>query len=164
MLLSAYRTCARLLIGALFLLGLAACSTLGQRDPLRIAVAGIEPLPGQGLEMRFNVKLRVQNPNDTAIDYNGLALDMDINGQPLASGVSSQSGSVPRYGETVLTVPVTVSAFSAVRQFWGFAEHTPTKSVPYTIHGKLAGGLLGTVRFKDKGELTLPESRGAGTW
>jgi len=36
--------------------------------------------------------------------------------------------------------------------------------VPYTIHGKLAGGLLGTVRFKDKGELTLPESTGAGTW
>ena len=54
---------------------LSACSTFGQRDPLRIDLVGLEPLPGQGMEMRFMVKLRVQNPNDEPIEYNGIALD-----------------------------------------------------------------------------------------
>ncbi|MFU3037141.1 LEA type 2 family protein [Pseudomonas aeruginosa] len=90
---------------------LSACSTFGQRDPLRIDLVGLEPLPGQGMEMRFMVKLRVQNPNDEPIEYNGIALDLDVNGQPLASGVSDQTGEVPRFGERVVSVPLTVSAF-----------------------------------------------------
>ena len=44
--------------------GLGACATLGNSDPLVIDVAGIEPLPGEGLELRLAVTLRVQNPND----------------------------------------------------------------------------------------------------
>src|SRR4051812_21181666 len=40
------------------------CAGLFGADPLRVSVAGIEPIASQGLEIRFNVKLRVQNPND----------------------------------------------------------------------------------------------------
>ena len=68
------------------------------------------------------VKLRVQNPNDEPIEYNGIALDLDVNGQPLASGVSDQTGEVPRFGERVVSVPLTVSAFSAFRQAWGLEQ------------------------------------------
>jgi LEA14-like dessication related protein len=71
-------------------------------------VAGVEPIPGEGLEMRFNVKLRIQNPNDAPIEYNGVSLELDLNGQSFASGVSDQSGTVPRFGETVIDVPLTV--------------------------------------------------------
>ena len=123
---------------------LSACSTFGQRDPLRIDLVGLEPLPGQGMEMRFMVKLRVQNPNDEPIEYNGIALDLDVNGQPLASGVSDQTGEVPRFGERVVSVPLTVSAFSAFRQAWGLSNNAPTRGMPYVVKGKLAGGLFGT--------------------
>ena len=132
---------------------LSACSTFGQRDPLRIDLVGLEPLPGQGMEMRFMVKLRVQNPNDEPIGYNGIALDLDVNGQPLASGVSDQTGEVPRFGERVVSVPLTVSAFSAFRQAWGLSNNAPTRGMPYVVKGKLAGGLFGTVRFSEKGTL-----------
>lgn len=43
--------------------GLGACALLQPRDPLNISVIGIEPLPGQELEMRMAVKMRVQNPS-----------------------------------------------------------------------------------------------------
>ena len=46
------------------LMGLTACATLSDRDPLQVTVAGIESLPGEGMEMRLLVKLRVQNPNE----------------------------------------------------------------------------------------------------
>ncbi|MDA7088003.1 LEA type 2 family protein [Pseudomonas sp. SA3-5] len=150
----------RLLVCCL-LLGLSACSSLGPRDPLHIDLVGLEPLPGEGLEMRFAVKLRIQNPNDDAIDYNGVALQLDINQQPLASGVSNQSGRVPRFGETVLSVPVSISAYSVMRQAWGVSGYKPGQDLPYALRGKLAGGLFGTMRFRDSGTLNWPEPASA---
>jgi len=140
------------------LLVLSGCAAFSQRDPLNVQVAGIQPLPGEGLELRMNVKLRIQNPNDMALDYNGVALDLEVNGRRLASGVSDARGSVPRFGETVLSVPVTVSAFSAARQALGLAEHIGLDEVPYVLRGKLAGGLFGTQRFVEKGTLELPDT------
>ena len=143
---------------SMLLLVLSGCAAFSQRDPLNVQVAGIQPLPGEGLELRMNVKLRIQNPNDMALDYNGVALDLEVNGRRLASGVSDARGSVPRFGETVLSVPVTVSAFSAARQALGLAEHIGLDEVPYVLRGKLAGGLFGTQRFVEKGTLELPDT------
>ncbi|MFG3691778.1 LEA type 2 family protein [Stutzerimonas stutzeri] len=143
---------------SVLLLVLSGCAAFSQRDPLNVQVAGIQPLPGEGLELRMNVKLRIQNPNDTALDYDGVALDLEVNGRRLASGVSDARGSVPRFGETVLSVPVTVSAFSAARQALGLAEHIGLDEVPYVLRGKLAGGLFGTQRFVEKGTLELPDT------
>jgi LEA14-like dessication related protein len=145
------------LLACSLLLALGACSTLVPRDPLQIDLVGLEPLPGEGLEMRFAVKLRIQNPNDDAIDYNGVALQLDINDQPLASGVSSQSGRVPRFGEAVISVPVSISAYSVMRQAWGVSGYKPGQDLPYALRGKLAGGLFGTMRFNDSGTLNWPE-------
>ncbi|WP_404438519.1 LEA type 2 family protein [Stutzerimonas chloritidismutans] len=146
---------ARLLSVCLLALLVAGCAAFSQRDPLNVQVAGIQPLPGEGLELRMTVKLRVQNPNDVALEYNGVALDLEVNGRRLASGVSDARGSVPRFGETVLSVPMTISAFSAARQALGLAEHIGMDEVPYVLRGKLAGGLFGTQRFVEKGTLDL---------
>lgn len=146
-------------IAVLALASLSACSLLGPKDDVYVNLVGLEPLPSQEMEARFAVKLRVQNPNDTAIRYNGLALELRINNRPLATGVSDEQGEVPRYGETVISVPVTISAFSVVRQAWGIADSSvsPTRTgVPYELNGKLGGGLWGTARFTDTGELQLP--------
>ena len=145
---------ARLLCLAL-LLSLGACSSLTPRDPLHIDLVGIEPLPGEELEVRFALKLRVQNPNDSAVDFDGVALELEVNGRPLASGVSDQRGSVPRFGETLISVPVSISAFSAMRQAWGATDYRPGQGLPYVLRGKLAGGLFGTQRFVDSGQLSL---------
>ena len=142
----------------LAMLALNGCASLFNHDAMRVTVAGIEPLEGQGLEMRFAVKLRVQNPNDAPIDFDGVSLDLDLNGRPFASGVSDQRGTVPRFGETVLSVPVTVSAFSVARQALGFATGDTVKKVSYAVRGKLAGGLLGGARFSDTGYVDLPMS------
>lgn len=151
------------LVLALLLLTLSACALLPNRDPLNINVVGFEPLASQDMEVRFAVKIRVQNPNDTAIDYNGVALDLSVNGQPLASGVSDQAGSIARFSETVLSVPVSVSAFSVLRQTLGLSQTQSLDNLPYVLRGKLAGGLFGTMRFSDSGKLSLPGAA-VGTW
>ena len=151
------------LILSLLLLSLSACALFPNRDPVNINVVGIEPLTSQDLEVRFAIKLRVQNPNETAIDYNGIALDLEVNGHALASGVSDQSGTIGRFSETVVSVPVSVSAFSVLRQTLGLSQTQTLDNLPYVLRGKLAGGLFGTMRFVDSGKLSLPKARTA-TW
>ncbi len=137
-------------------LTLGGCAGVTVRDPVRIGVVGLEPLPGQGLEMRFNLKLRLQNPNETPIDYDGIAVELELNDKPFATGVSSRKGTVSRFGETVIAVPISVSAVAAVRQLFRFAESERVDRLPYVLRGKLGGGAFGTRRFTDRGTLTLP--------
>ena len=143
---------------ALTLVLLASCAVMG--DPLRVQVVGLEPLEGQGMELRFAAKLRVQNPNEAPIDYDGIAVDLEVRGNAFASGVSDARGTIPRYGEAVLTVPVTVSAFAVVRQALGFASGDRSK-IDYVLRGKIGGSTFGSVRFESKGELDLPQSSSA---
>lgn len=133
------------------------CASLTQRDPVRVNVVGLEPLPGQGMEIRFLLKLRVQNPNDDAIDYDGIALELEVNDRPFATGVSDARGSVPRYGDSVIELPVSVSAAALVRQALDAFDGRPAAALPYTLRGRL-GGRFGGLRFSEAGSLELPAS------
>ena len=147
---------------ALFLLlasALAGCATLMPgREPLKISLAGIEPLAGQGLELRMAVKLRVQNPNDTPIDYTGAALDLDVRGIAFASGVSDASGSVPRFGEVLLTVPVTASGIAMVRQALSLVNGDRSK-LDFVARGLLASRGAAPERFTARGDFEWPDAR-----
>ena len=133
------------------------------RDPLQVTVAGIESIPGEGMELRLNVKLRVQNPNDTPIDFNGVAVEMLVQGKTFATGVSGAAGNVPRFGETLVEVPVTASAFRMARQAFGMMRSTGVGKIAYELKGKLNGSGFSTVRFQNKGEFELPAGAASGT-
>jgi LEA14-like dessication related protein len=146
-------TCVALLL--LALLSLTACATLPGADPLRVDLVGVEALPGQGLEMRLAVKLRVQNPNDAPMDYDGVALVLEVRGHDFASGVSDARGSIPRFGEAVLEVPVTVSAMAILRQAYAMATGDNAR-LSYVARGKLSGSGFGAARFESRGDFDLP--------
>jgi hypothetical protein len=144
---------------------LAACAALQTRDPLQVTVAGIEPMQGQGMELRMLVKLRVQNPNDSAVDYDGVSIKIDVQGSTFATGVSDERGTVPRFGESVISVPVTASAMRMVRGALGMmGNKSPAagRKVSYSLTGKLHGSAFSSVRFESKGDLELPEPAPAG--
>ena len=144
-----------LLISALLLI-LSGCAALGVHEPLRISVAGLEPLEGKGMEARFAVHLRIQNHDGRPLDYDGVALDLDLRGMSFASGVSDQRGTLPRFGESVITVPVTVPATTIIRHAFGLATGDRTKA-DYRLRGQLGGQGFAIGRYFDsKGEITLP--------
>jgi len=149
---------------ASFVAALAGCAGMQTRDPLQVTVAGIESLPGEGMELRLLVKLRVQNPNDAPIDYNGVALQMNVQGKTFATGVSDSQGTVPRFGEALIEVPVTASAFRMARQAFGLmsGEGGPGK-ITYEMTGKLNGRGFSTVRFQNRGDFSLPTGTQGGT-
>ena len=156
------RRTAYIVLSTALAFGLGACATLTNSDPLVIDVAGIEPLPGEGLELRLAVTLRVQNPNDFTVEYTGAALALDLNGHRLASGVTDAVGTVPRYAESVVTIPVTISVFNMARQVLGVMNADNPNEVRYRVRGKLEGGLIGTRRFTGEGTFELPASVSPG--
>jgi LEA14-like dessication related protein len=150
------RQAALCLAGGLATLGLASCAMMPGSEPPRVSVVGVESLKGEGFELRFAVKLRVQNPNDSPIDYDGISIELDLNGKTLASGVSAERGSVPRFGEALLTIPISVSAFSAIRQAFGMADGSANADWPYALRGRLSSGLFGSIPFASEGRLRRP--------
>ena len=141
---------------------LSACAALPHYDPLRVTVAGIEPLQGEGMEVRMLVKLRVQNPNDATIDFDGVAVNLDVQGKSFASGVSDAAGSVPRFGETIVAVPITISMLRMVRQVMGVLDGKPVERIAYSLDGKLNGSLFRTQRFSSTGDFELPQATANG--
>jgi LEA14-like dessication related protein len=138
-------------------LALSACATMSAREPVQVTVAGIESLPGEGLEARMLVKLRVQNPNDTPIEYDGVYVKVDIYDRTFGTGVSDERGVVPRFGEAIVAVPLSVSA---LRMVLGTLEviggRQPVQQVTYRLEGKLNGAGFGSTRFNHTGQLALP--------
>lgn len=143
--------------GAALLTG---CAGIGARNVPRVNLAGIEGLPGEGLELRFMLKLRVQNPGDADLHYDGVWAEVELRGQPLASGGAPLAGVVPRFGETVLMVPVTASGLSIARQVISLMgssrEGGGVTAVPYALRGRLGGTGWGGASFESSGQIDLP--------
>lgn len=142
-----------LAFGMLFYCG---CATIQGREAVQAIVVGFEPLQGEGMELRMLVKLRIQNPNDSALDFSGVSVQMDVQGKRFATGVSDVGGSVPRFGEAIVEVPVSISMFSVARQAFDVMTNKSRGKLAYEMSGKLAGPAFNSMRFTTKGELTLP--------
>lgn len=139
-------------------LNLNGCAGLPGREPVQVTVADIESLPGEGLEVRMMVKLRVQNPNDAPVEYDGVYVKLDVLDKTFATGVSDERGSVPRFGESVIAVPVTISTLRVALRALSFVlDGKPTEKVSYKLSGKLDGPGFGSMRFQADGELALPK-------
>jgi hypothetical protein len=73
--------------------------------------------------------------------------------------VSDATGTVPRFGEALVEVPVTVPATAIVWQIIGFMGGDQAKAT-YRVRGFLHTGTFGRVRFDSSGEIELPRGPG----
>jgi LEA14-like dessication related protein len=126
-----------------------------------VYLMSVERLPGEPLERRFELQLRIQNPNPKPLAFNGVALTLDLNNRTVGSGVTNASGLVPAHGDTQLTVPVSVSAPFETLQMLGLTDKLPRGDLPYTLKGRLTGGtlerVLGTeATFESTGSVRWP--------
>ena len=84
------------------------------KEELKIALSDIELQEIMALETIFLLKLRVINPNDTAMEIRSLKCELKINGEPFASGISGERKGVPPFGTISIPVVVYTSKFDLV--------------------------------------------------
>lgn len=150
----------RLLIALLVLL-LSACGTPGLDQKRKVALAGLEPQELGLFEQRFLVTLRVTNPNDASVTVDGVEFNLELNGQPFASGVGKERITLPRMGDAQVKLSVTTNLGSLWKQLRALQGGKP---IGYRMVGKLyTPWLPGGIPFDRKGELPglgefLPEA------
>jgi len=127
----------RLLI-LLFAFGLAACSGLpfnAVAPKVSVAEVNIKRL---GLfEQRFDVGLRVSNPNDFDLTIEALEFELEVNGHPFASGLSQTSTRIAATSSTLLRLDAITQSKDLIRQIEALSPESLKVGVPYRIRGRL---------------------------
>ena len=103
-------------------------------------------------EQQFNLRLRIQNPNPDEFRVDGIAFELEVNGQPFAKGVGNQTVIVPRYASAFMTAEAVSTLGGLIRQFGRVIDRGAFK---YRIHGVLSIGGGSRVPFEEAGEFDL---------
>src|SRR5262245_13298972 len=136
---------------------MAACSTMPKDfEAPRVSITDLTPKEMAIFEQKFDVKLRIQNPNNTDLSINGLKFDIDLNEREFANGMSGQRVVVPRFGSEVVDVEVFSTLGSFLRQVQNFNSGVPQK-VRYRLKGAAYVDSPGTFKapFDESGDIDL---------
>ncbi len=151
-------------LGALFaiLAALLALGCAGLGRPLespRITLADLRILEARKLETALEVVLRVTNPNETALEIQGLHADLELNGRTFAQGASPSSLVVAPFSSETLALVMHSSVIDLFRALLDLPHH---ETLHYRLKGRLraaAGGIPAAWPFEADGALALPLPR-----
>ncbi len=132
----------------------AGCATLfwaGEKPSVEIV--SVIPKEMRLLEQTFQMELRIQNPSETDLDINGMAFEVEINGQPFAKGVSNKSVKVERLSTKVVQVEAYTGLTSILRQLSEARKGSYSSGFTYRLKGSLyAGSPSIRIPFDETGE------------
>ncbi len=136
---------------------LGACASLPRKpEPPRVSLIGLNLLSMELFEQRYQVRLRLKNPNDFELPVRGMDFRLDINGEAFADGVSNQTVTVPAFGEEVVELEVSSNLLQVFRQLQSLQQKR-APGLAYRITGRVAVGSYGQrLPFDYSGEFALP--------
>jgi LEA14-like dessication related protein len=152
----------RLLPTLLAVLMITGCAGVGkQLDPPRISLANIRVQEVSGLETAFEIQMRVFNANDIDLNVKGISAELEINGQPFATGVSNTPVKIPSYGTELVTVTVYSSVIKMFKSVYGLKD---SEELKYRLKGKVrvSGNNMASTSlpFESEGQVTLKPPKG----
>ncbi len=134
--------------------------TLGPSvDAPDVHVISVEPLERQGVEQRVRVDLRVRNPNNFPLAFEGVRFRLFVNGEPLGQAISGETINLPRLGETIASVTATTTLLDLMRQVARLTERG--SALDYRLEGELylRDPFKRSLRFERSGALPGLRSR-----
>lgn len=148
----------RPLLGTLFLslLLVAGCASLRPEiDPPKVTLESFKPLPGTGGAPRFEIKLRIANPNNQTFDIAGISYGVDIQGKELISGVSNDVPVLAPYSEELVSLEAGLQLFQLLRLLSSLGME-PSDTLDYRFWAKIDfNGFVPTQRVEEVGSFSL---------
>lgn len=146
----------RLTLAAITLALLAGCASLVQDvDPPKVSVVSFRNLPDESGAPRFEIKLRVINPNKQVLDIAGISYSIELLGKELITGVANDISPIEGYGEGLVTLEADLKMLEILRLMVSLGD-AKTQPMTYRFLAKIDfNGFLPTQRLEDSGEISL---------
>ena len=143
------------LVMALLALLAGCASVFPEVDPPKVSLESFKNLPGEGGAPRFEIKLRIANPNKQSLDIAGISYSVDILDKELISGVTNEVPLIKGYTEEVVTLEAGLQLFQLVRLLAGLGQE-PTDNLAYRFSAKIDfNGFVPTQRIEESGSINL---------
>ena len=135
---------------------LSACATFTpQLDSPKINIENFRTLPAEGGAPRFEITLRVTNPNAQALDIVGISYSVEFLGRELITGVSKNIPSIAGYSEGLVTLEAGLQLFELLRLLASVGNQGAAP-LEYRLLAKVDfAGFLPTQRIEESGEIAL---------
>lgn len=148
----------RSLPAALLTLALSACSSLGQSngEPPDVSLAGLSFGEPGLFEQGFTLQLRVKNPNDFDIPFEGLNFALEVNDAPFATGLSNKDFTLPASAEIVVPIDVSIATTDLIERV---AAIGTGRRLDYRLSGaaEIDSWFPSAIPFERVGKLALPD-------
>ena len=142
-----------LLLMSVFVTGCATLTT--PMDPPKVSLGDFSSLPSEGAGPRFQIKLRVQNPNEQTLDIAGISYGIELAGQEVITGVSNDIPVIEGYSEGVVTLDAGLQLLQVLRLLASLGQTTGDE-LTYRFTAKIDfKGLIPTQRVEEEGQITL---------
>ena len=142
-----------LLLMALFLAGCA--SLTAEYDPPTVTLESFKALPAEAGAPRFEILLRVANPNKEALDIAGIAYTVSVHERKLISGVTNDVPRIEGYSEQTVTMQAGLQLFQLLRLIADLGLE-PSDELAYSFTAKIDfRGFIPTQRVAESGTFKL---------
>ncbi len=137
---------------------LAGCATLtADIDPPKVTMESFRALPSEGGVPRFEIKVRVTNPNKQSLDIAGISYSIELFDKEVMNGVANDVPLIEPYSEETVTLEAGLQMFQLLRLLASLGTSTtPADAIEYSFSAKIDfNGLVPTQRIKETGEIRL---------
>lgn len=124
-----------LFIATLFFLSGCATMNLTYEEP-SVEIVSFKALPVTGFEQKFEIGLKLVNPNNFALPLNGISYQLNVAEETLAHGVANNIPTAQAYGESRFTVPVSTSLIKGIQVISALMRNKE-QGINYQLKAKL---------------------------
>lgn len=140
------------------LLCLGACSSLmpGFQDP-QVSITSFALAPdASGIAPRFNIGIRITNPNRVALPLRGISYEVEVEGNRILNGASPNLPTVGAYDTADFVIEAAPDLFGGARLLGDLLAHQRS-TLGFTFRARIdTGSLLPALRIEESGSFGLP--------
>ena len=146
---------ARVLLMTLAVVLSGCASMVPELDPPQVTLESFRALPADEGVPRFEIRLRIANPNQQTLDIAGISYAVELMDAELISGVTNEVPAIEGYTEEVVRIESSLKLLQLLKLL-ASAGRDPGDSLDYRLLAKIDfRGLIPTQRLEERGEITL---------
>ncbi len=141
---------------AMVLAILAGCASLpSDIDPPKVSLESFRSLPVKSGPPRFEIKLRVINPNKRPLDIAGISYSIELLDKEVITGVANNIPPIEGYGEGVVTLEAGLQLLEILRLMTSLGA-SQSDPLVYRFTAKIDfNGFMPTQRIEESGQIDL---------